>query len=418
MPLSVDPLWTHSPGAEMLVRIGPAETKVLRANTACCALLGMSEEALAELRSLAQFFSERTYPRFTAFSRGQSRRHMILGVETADGRRLDVRFLRAAQPDDDTLALVALQDLTEIQEEARALQAGYDEFIRITKELEDALGLIEKQNRLLEQQRNTMKQELVIAHRVQEHMFQLDFSQFKAVNVAGYYEAMDDLGGDMWEFFEGDGEFLGVLGDVMGHGVAASLISISIKTHFKKYFEEFRHSRRTLGELVSALNDEMLNVTDRRYFITAAMIRIGPDRVMEYLTAGHPPILIVPADREKAELLLFNEQPMLGIFDHIAYESGSVQLEPGDRVLLYTDCLTESANARGEVVDISRVGELIRGHGDNSPDEAVQEVLRYRTKFSGSTELPDDLTLICVEVPEHGRSATASAPAGERARLA
>ncbi len=394
---AADALWTHSPAAEMVVQIDAADTRVLRANRSCCGLLGMEEPELTALRSLEQFFEARTYSRFTQFSRGNTRRHLVLELRAADGRKLDVRFLRAAVPDEPGVAVIALQDLTEIQEDARALQAGYDEFIRITKELEDALAVIEKQNRLLEQQRNTMKQELVIAHRVQEHMFRLDFSQFQHVKAAGYYEAMEDLGGDMWEFHEAGGEFLGVLGDVMGHGVAASLISIAVKAHFKKYFEEHAYRRRELGALVKALNDDVLAVTDRRYFVTTAMVRIGPDYSMEFVTAGHPPILWVPA--RGPEQLLVNEQPMLGIFDNVEYQSGRVQLAPGDRVFLYTDCLTESSNRAGDVMTLERVGGVIRACSEG-PERAVRDVLNFRTEFTGSNNLPDDLTLICIEVPE------------------
>lgn len=393
-------LWHESPGAEMLVRLHSKDLKILRANRSCCELLGMEEAQLQKLGGLERFFNERSYARFRQFATGESRRHMIAELQSADGRKLDVRFLRGVSIEKDDEVIFCLQDLTEIQEDARALQAGYDEFIRITKELEDAMGLIEKQNHLLEQQRNTMKQELVIAHRVQEHMFRLDFKRFKRVTAAGYYEAMTDLGGDMWEFLETDQKFIGVLGDVMGHGVAASLISISIKNHFKSYFEQVDQKQWSLGELCGAINDDMLQVTDRRYFITAAMLAIDGNNQMEYLTAGHPPLLIVPKDPKQEIELPFTEQPMLGIFDKVRYESKTVQLQPGDRVLLYTDCLTETSNASGDVLSIERIAELIREHARDTPDKTVKEILRFRTQFSGSKELPDDLTLVCVEVPE------------------
>jgi len=253
---------------------------------------------------------------------------------------------------------------------------------------------------VLEEQKALLHKELENAHRVQDNMFQLDFNQFKVVNASGYFEVMTELGGDMWEFHETKREFLGVIGDVMGHGVASSLISISAKMLFRKRFEDYQFYSQNLGDLCFSLTNDLVAITNQNYFITICLIRIKRNYEMEYLTAGHPPLLIVPADNQRDIVLLHTEQTMLGVFSNIEYSSLSHQLEPGDRILMYTDCLVESFSPNGEPLEIEDIGRVMR-HGEKvTPDETLEDIISYRNKFTESDVLSDDLTLVCLEVPE------------------
>ena len=262
------------------------------------------------------------------------------------------------------------------------------------------MATIENQRQLLQKHKDNLEKELEIAHRVQTNLFSLNFERYGIVRVAGFYEAMAELGGDMWEFFESENSFFGVLGDVMGHGVASSLISMAAKTLFKKYFENHAEGSLELSRLCKSLNNDIADVTGRNYFITACVIKIDREFRMEYLTAGHPPLLVVHADRTRAPSLLYTEQPMLGIFEDVEYESASIRLSYGDRVLMYTDCLTESVNPVGVPLNILDIAQIIREGSRVHPKEVIEDILDYRQRFSNSTQLPDDLTMVCIDIPE------------------
>ncbi|MCR9142510.1 MAG: serine/threonine-protein phosphatase [bacterium] len=390
-------LWDYSPIPQFVMD----RSAIRQINGACLALLGYEFDELVDVEGWEEFlFSSATQSyKFFSFVFEGRRSHMDVEFRSREKVLLYLRIERNLIVPDEDVYLVALTDLTEIREDSEAMQAGYDEFVKVTTELEGALGTIEKQNALLETQQQTLQNELNLARTVQTQLFTRDFSEFQRVRIAGFYEAMENLGGDMWEFYETPGEFLAVIGDVMGHGVAAGLISIAAKTLFKKHFETLSRpeASRDLGQMCTALNLELLEITHGNYYITICLVRVDAENRMHYLTCGHPPLFVVREEAKQGKLL-YTSQPMLGIFPEVVYESHSVQLRPKDRVLMYTDCLLESFDPEGNALDLQNVTSMIRYAPQTTPDHVVDRVLEYRQQYSGSSSLPDDLAVVCIEV--------------------
>jgi serine phosphatase RsbU (regulator of sigma subunit) len=387
-------LWHESPSSEIL--LGP--DGILAMNQSARDLLGLVEKDIGSTQWLSRVFDQRALKKFETFLAGPAQVSAGLEVRAGSGDLRYVRFLKRPVAHGSTI--ISVQDITETREDAQAFQAGYDEFIRVTMDLEEALSTIEKQNKLVERQKQVLESELQVAHLVQNQILAQDFSRHTLMKVHGAYQAMSDLGGDMWEFYESREGLWTAIGDVMGHGVASSLISIAAKSIFRKCFEDAVRAKHNLARLMQELNSGLLDITNSNYFLTTAVLHITPDYRLEYLTAGHPPILHIPANPSEPVKLLFTEQPMLGIFRTISYRSEETRLSPKDRILLYTDCLIESPNAAGDVIQLEQYGEQLRYKPDESPEQVVNRVLDYRREFSGSDSLPDDLTMICLQVPE------------------
>ena len=294
--------------------------------------------------------------------------------------------------------LVTLEDITELKQESQILQATYDQFVDVTVSLQNALDTIEEQKRLLQEQKDILDNELQIAHNVQSRLFQTDFDRFQKANVYGSYQVMSELGGDMWEFYESDEGFLMVLGDVMGHGVDSSLISIAAKHIFKKKFESFYANGTTLASMCEDINNEVMEITGSRHYITVCLLSLR-GREMEYMTCGHPPMILTPADSQKDMQYLITEQPMLGVFENEPYTSKKCQVEPGDRIFLYTDCLTDSMNPEGKTLEIQQIFPLLKSDKNKTAQDVIRDVLGFRQEYSHSDQLPDDLALVCVEIP-------------------
>ncbi|MCB1324632.1 MAG: SpoIIE family protein phosphatase [Spirochaetales bacterium] len=386
--------WELTPIPHLLIN----EQCILRANPAFLALVDYEAEEIVDKSNWMDLvMAPEQKPRFTRAVFDSRRPQADVQLRSRNGQvfyvRLERRQLHSGE------MLVALMDLTTLTEDNQVLQAGYDEFVKVTIELEEALATIEKQNALLEKQRNILRNELSIAHTVQSQLYAQDFSRFRFVRAAGFYQAMDELGGDMWEFHEGNHEFVGVIGDVMGHGVAASLISIAARTLFKTNFEDTHRAERGLGVICGGINRELIEITRGNYYVTICLLRIDRHYKMEYVTCGHPPIFVVRADSGKQGEQLFTPQPMLGIFPKEDYVSESIQLEPGDRVLMYTDCLLETFNERGDALELDKITQLVRYRDGTTPASVVKDLLDYIYKFGGTKDLSDDLALVCIEVP-------------------
>ncbi|MCB1316699.1 MAG: SpoIIE family protein phosphatase [Leptospiraceae bacterium] len=385
--------WEQSPVPQLVM----TEKQVLAANDAFFALIGHDPEVIIDREDWHdRVFDIKNKIKFFRYVVESRRPSVHVEIQTARKHARYVRVERRILPDEQFL--VALTDLTALKEEAHALQAGYDEFINLTIELEKAKSAIEDQNALLEKQKSTLENELSLAHKVQTQLFAQDFQRFNYLRMAGFYETMADLGGDMWEFGETRDEFLGVIGDVMGHGVAASLISIAAKTIFKSRFQN-DGKQKNLGQICNDVNEELLEITRGNYYVTICLVRIDRNYRMEYVTGGHPPLYLVRADSDAPGEQLFTPQPMLGIFPGQKYRHDSIQLLPGDRVLMYTDCLLETFDTGGNQLQLDEITNLIRFRPETVPQDVIDALLNYRRSFAASAHLPDDLAMACLEVP-------------------
>ncbi|MCB1171922.1 MAG: SpoIIE family protein phosphatase [Leptospiraceae bacterium] len=294
--------------------------------------------------------------------------------------------------------ILALHDLSDMYEDALVLQAGYDEFLNVTLELEKALVTIEQQKDTLEKQAEKLERELQIARKVQRQVFAADFESYRKVNIAGYYEAMDNLGGDMWYFYEGPDSFIAVIGDVMGHGVAASLVSIAARNFFQS---RIRENDSDLAAICADVNQALFKFTHGDYFLTVGAFRITNSNQVEYITCGHPPILLAYASQGAAQSeQLFITQPMLGIFDGLQLKSQTLECRPQDRILLYTDCLIESPNPEGQFLDQDQIAELLANPDFNHPRNVIQGLLDLYRQFINFQDASDDLAMVCVELGE------------------
>lgn len=375
---------------------------LLDLNPAGEAMLGYSAEELRAADDWQEllFMDVRDAYKFHRHVYEDHRSSADLELRSRDGYSVYVRLCSARL--DENRFLLSLADHTELREDSLVLQAGYDEFLKVTTELEQAIGVIEKQNSQLERQRSILQSELSIAHKVQQQLLTEDFERFQIVRAAGFYATMADLGGDTWEFYEDERCFTAAIGDVMGHGVAASLIGIAAKTLCKKTLTDLAQNQLSLADAALRMNREMLEITRGNYYITMCIVKVDRENYrMEYLTAGHPPLLVARAAGDEI-LQLYTSQPMFGIFERQQYRSGEIDLAPRDRVLLYTDCLLESADAKGAMLDLDDLAPIIRMPADNpddTPAAALDRILEFRRAHAGSEVLPDDLAMLLFERP-------------------
>jgi sigma-B regulation protein RsbU (phosphoserine phosphatase) len=385
-------LWENSPSAMILIE----GEKIINANPSFIQLIEeKSEISLVENPEWVHKYIK-DKEKFYNFMQTDAE-ELNIDLSTAKNNYRRVRVLK--KDFDENQKIVVFQNITIIYDHTQTFKAGYDEFLRVTLELEQAVAIIKNQKEVLEQQKNTLETELRIAHILQEGLFKEDFNKYKLLNISGYYMAMEALGGDMWEIFETESEVFVVLGDVMGHGVASSLISIIAKTLFKKKFEELsgRKDERVIKNILDSINRDLIHVTGQNYFITAVVVRINKSYRMDFATAGHPPIIIVTPNEKLITLHL--ELPMLGVFDSPKFRSKSLQLSPGSRVFMYTDCLIEGGRDNDTIFSLEEIGSVIREFESEPLDLTLEKILELRKEKAGKEQLPDDLAMICMEVP-------------------
>ena len=204
-----------------------------------------------------------------------------------------------------------------------------------------------------------------------------------------------EVGGDFYDFFPLDEHRLCFLiADVSGKGVPAALFMAVTKTLIKSTARD-RHSS---AEILTQVNAELAADNPNNMFVTVFCgvldARTGD---LEYTNAGHNPPVLIGADGQSPRLLKGTPQLLLGIMEGVVYRSASLRLAPGERLLLYTDGVTEAMNAQDAFYSEARLLDTLES--EPQPDLAglLAMLLERVQSFAGETPQSDDITLLAIE---------------------
>jgi sigma-B regulation protein RsbU (phosphoserine phosphatase) len=213
-----------------------------------------------------------------------------------------------------------------------------------------------------------------------------------------FYEADIDLGGDFCSVYRLSDTKAGLLiCDVMGHGVRAALVTGIIHA----CAEELVKQADSPGRFMTALNQRLVPVlqTEEEYlFATAAYCTIDLERGdLALALAGHTlPFLIQPRLGEVSQLTAAENilGPALAVDADCSYESISVQLSPGDEVLMYTDGICEALNTSRHEFGVEHLQETIQDYNKLPLEQLIQRIVEVVQEYAGSRKLGDDICLL------------------------
>jgi serine phosphatase RsbU (regulator of sigma subunit)/CBS domain-containing protein len=209
-----------------------------------------------------------------------------------------------------------------------------------------------------------------------------------------HYAPLNHLGGDYYDTALPAPDHLGVLiADASGHSIAAMMVAILSRTAFT---DAAARTPRP-GEVLAAMNTRLLALADDRFVTAFYGVLDRRTRVFTYAVAGHPPPLRYEARTGEVKPLT-GQGFLLGIMPEEVYRERQVQLEPGDRVLLYTDGLIEARNEIGEAYDAARLTAAFRAHAAAPADKLTAALMADHRGFCGAQPLGDDVTVVAMEV--------------------
>jgi serine phosphatase RsbU (regulator of sigma subunit) len=217
--------------------------------------------------------------------------------------------------------------------------------------------------------------------------------------IAHTYRPAEELSGDFYDFVELEGGRCAfVIGDVSGHGIEAGILMGMTKKVLSIRLSE-------MGDAVAALkrtNADIVKDMDRSSFVTIAVLVYDPaTKTLTCARAGHnPPLLYSPAKGKEVRKLEAGGL-MLGMAQPARFDEQltpeSVQVEPGDILLLYTDGIEEGKNGKGEEFGLERMADVLH-HESAKPGAYILGALFYEfDRFAAGEKQEDDLTAICVK---------------------
>lgn len=246
-------------------------------------------------------------------------------------------------------------------------------------------------------ERERIGAELNVAAKIQEDMLPKIFPAFPDRQEFDVFACMDPakaVGGDFYDFFMIDEDHLAVIiADVSSKGVPAALFMVIAKTLLKNYACQLREPSKVL----EVVNNQLCEGNDEGMFVTAfiAVLTISTGQV-EYANAGHNPQLIL---HQGQGFEWISAQPgfVLAGLPDIAYTSQSLKLEPGDRIFLYTDGVSEAQNAAGELFGEKRLQDSLNAHKEEELEKFISVVRADVDAFVGEAEQFDDITMLVLE---------------------
>ena len=238
-----------------------------------------------------------------------------------------------------------------------------------------------------------LKRELIEARELQENLLTNPSLTVPGVQIAIKWQPATTVGGDYVAAFEIDDENAALcVADVVGKGLPAALLMSNFQAAMKSLVFQYLSP----AEVSTRLNRVLYSNIPLHKFITAfyGVVNI-PRRTLTYTNAGHNPPLVVHANGECVRLDAGGS--VLGAFEDLDYEQGEIQLSAGDRVLLFTDGLSEAVDENNEQFGEQRLCDLLCEHRHRTPEELKDIVFDAVDEFCGRN-FCDDVALMIVAV--------------------
>lgn len=250
-------------------------------------------------------------------------------------------------------------------------------------------------NAKLEERQREIEEDLALAARVQQSLAPKSLV-WGGVRVEAYFHPVRTIGGDFGLVSPLDHDHLNLLVcDVSGHGIGSALVANRI---YSETMTQLR-SAAPLGDMFRQLNRfVMQNIGSSVFFFTVAAARIDRDgRRMVFAGAGHPPGMVVTPGQEPR--LLESRSMVLGALPEAVDLEATldVDLERGDRIVLYTDGITDVFDSRGEMLGVPGVQKFVRETALLPFSEMKQGILDSVAEWREGPPV-DDVSLVIVEV--------------------
>lgn len=229
------------------------------------------------------------------------------------------------------------------------------------------------------------------AARVQRALSTTDRLTVGSLSAASHARGLDGASGDLVDLLEADGRLVAVLGDVSGHGAAASLIAAVVLSSVQHHVA---HLGPNPGVLLAAVDSSVRDKLDRASAIaTLAIVVIDPvERTLRIASAGHHPVMVATADSVQR---LGPTCTPLGARDVCSSEL-TVDFEPGSALLLTSDGITEQPDAHDIEFGLERLAALADAARYLTPVASIARVLHEVDAHAGAAAPFDDRAVVVV----------------------
>ena len=322
--------------------------------------------------------------------------------DTTSGRE-GLDLLARLKAADNAPPIVVMTGWATVGLAVEAMQQGIGDFVEKPWVNSRLLEILQKQLQIGRDRREAKQQaaantraqdrEIAEARSIQQGFLPKEIPQLQGYEIAGAWQPARVVGGDYYDVLPFGRETLGVcIADVAGKGLPAALLMSNLQAAFRGFASPAISPDNVCDKLNSLICHNIAN--DR--FITFFYAQLdGGTRQLRYTNAGHNAPIIVRKDGTHDRLR--EGGGILGVFPVQAFDMGTYDLLSGDRVLLFTDGVTEAANPEGEEFGEMRLLQVLEENRELSAENLQNKVLSVVAEFCRG-HWQDDATLIAIAV--------------------
>ena len=268
-----------------------------------------------------------------------------------------------------------------------------NDVIELAEEIDDYLDKIES----ISAEKHRIESELDMAKRIQLSMMPSVFPPYPDRNEFEIYASVEparEVGGDFYDFFLIDKDHLCmVMADVSGKGVPAALFMMGSKIVIKNS----AMLMNSPAKILTRANESICENNEQDMFLTVwlGILELSTGKLVA-ANAGHEYPALMRAG-EKFEIIKSKHGFVIGGFEDAIYTDYELQLEPGDKLFLYTDGLPEATNGDNEMLGIDGMLDALNENCESRPEVILNGVKKAVDGFVKEAEQFDDLTMMCIE---------------------
>jgi sigma-B regulation protein RsbU (phosphoserine phosphatase) len=233
-------------------------------------------------------------------------------------------------------------------------------------------------------------QELERAREIQQSLLPKEIPQLSGFEVAGAWQPASTVSGDYYDVLRLDDHRLGIcIADVVGKGVSAALLMANVQAAVRAFASDSESPAQVCGKVNALLHE---NIATGKFVTFLYGILDGETHTFQYSNAGHlHPILV----SDGSIRMLEQGGAVLGVFPAWTYEDSMIEMKTGDRLLLFTDGITEASDANGQEFEEAGIATFAIANRTLSAKDLNSRLLAQVTAYCGA-QFRDDATLLVI----------------------
>jgi serine phosphatase RsbU (regulator of sigma subunit) len=331
---------------------------------------------------------------------------VLLDVMMPEMDGYEVCGLLKARKETRDIPVIFLTGQTDADDETKGFQVGAVDYIHkpfspaVMKARVQTHLVLREAREQLAKQLLSINNEIEMARQIQLSILPREIPKTKGMEIAARYIPMASVAGDFYDFIVVDEKHVGILvADVSGHGLPAALIASMLQVSLAAQSAHASDPGRVLAGLNRALCGKF-----QEHFVTAAYVFVDMERnAIIYAGAGHPPLLLWRTSTGSASEVEENGL-ILGQFPGGTYSEVQLPMEPGDKVVVYTDGILETTNPSEKMFGVELFKRFLDSNHTLGVNELVDSLLLELARWSGNPKghaQQDDITVLAIDFKSH-----------------